>query len=95
MSMSTYVVGFKPPDETWKKMKAVWDACEVAGIKIPDEVMEYFNHERPDDIGVKMNMSIKTHECLSEYSGDGESGYEIDVTKLPKDVTVIRFCNSW
>lgn len=27
MGMSMHVVGYKPADEHWKKMKAAWDAC--------------------------------------------------------------------
>ena len=35
--MSTSVVGIKPPDDTWRKMKAAWDACMAADVKPADE----------------------------------------------------------
>jgi hypothetical protein len=42
MSMSTHVKRIVPPDEQWKKMKAIYDSCEAAGIEAPDEVSDYF-----------------------------------------------------
>jgi hypothetical protein len=91
--MSTYVQGFKPPNEKWKKMKKAWDACADAGIGTPEEVDSFFGNEFPDEAGVKVE--IEEHECCSEIEGNAQTGFEIDVTKLPKDVTVIRFVNSW
>lgn len=32
MSMSLNVMGFKPPDEKWKQMKAAYEACCAAGV---------------------------------------------------------------
>src|ERR1035441_9166498 len=51
MSMSTHVTGFAPPDETWQKMKAIWDACETVGVPVPGEVEEFFGGEGPDPAG--------------------------------------------
>jgi hypothetical protein len=47
MGMSTHVVGFKPPDEKWRKMKAVWDACEAAGTDPPAAVSKFFEGDVP------------------------------------------------
>ena len=92
MSMSTHVVGFKPADSKWKKMKAVWDACTAAGVDPPNEVEDFFDGIYPgDDPG----MSVDIKSAVAEWSDEGCSGHEVDVTKLPKDVTVIRFFNSW
>lgn len=93
MSMSTYVIGFKPPDEKWKAMKKVWDACQAADIDTPKDVEEYFDGDEPDDAGVVVE--LRKHACCKEYGAEMQSGYEIDVTKLPKDVTIIRFVNSY
>lgn len=127
MSMSTNVVGFRPPDAKWEKMKAIYDACETAGVSIPDEVDEYFNGEPPDDAGVKVDLDVDSDEemeeqpamiqngggfmvpaplqpklkkrkkkgCVKPYHDDMQEGFEVDVTKLPKDVTIIRFYNSY
>lgn len=93
MGMSTHVVGFKPPDDKWKKMKAVWDACSKAGISVPDDVLEFFGHATPDSKGVEVE--IEDHECCDEYNARESQGFEINIKKLPPDVTVIRFYNSY
>jgi hypothetical protein len=90
MGMSTHVVGFRPPDDRWRQMKAVWDACAAAGTSIPDEVDEFFNGEAPDDAGVTVD--IPTHEWSDEHSREG---YEIHLDELPADIKTIRFYNSW
>lgn len=95
MGMSTHVVGIKPPDAKWKKMKAVWDACKSAGISVPDEVCEFFGNETPDPKGVVVE--LEKQGCVSKYNDADRTaaGFEVDVTKLPADVKIIRFSNSW
>ena len=94
MGMSTHVQGFRPPDEKWKKMKAVWDACVAAELEIPADVEEFFNFgDGPDDAGVVID--VEELPACSEYQCDGGSGFEVDLTKLPKDITILRFYNSW
>lgn len=97
MSMSTHVVGFHPPDEKWKKMKAVWDACKAAGVGAPLDVERFFNGEAPDDAGVETSLDNyqKPHPACTSYMAPGKSGYEIDLSKLPTNITKIRFYNSW
>ena len=96
MSMSTRVVGIKPPDEKWLKMKAVWDACHDAGIEPPDNVSEFFDWETPDPTGV--HVDIEDHPSVIQWVDEvhnSASGFEVHVKELPKDVTVVRFYNSW
>lgn len=92
MGMSTHVVGFKPADETWKKMKNVWYACKVAGVAPPLEVDRFFNGEAPDDAGVEV---VLGKDCLKEWNDEGRAGYEVDMAKLPAGVKIIRFYNSY
>lgn len=89
MGMSTNVIGFRPPDQKWKDMKAVWDSCERANAEIPDEVYDFFNGEPPDEKGVEVAIPIE------EWSNEAGSGFEVEISKLPKDVKIIRFYNSW
>ncbi len=93
MGASTNVVGFKPADEKWKKMKAVWDSCEKANICIPTSVVEFFNGDTPDSSGVLIE--LLKHPCCEKYSAEMKDGYEIDVSKLPKDVKIIRVYTSY
>ena len=96
MGMSVHIEAFRPPNEKWKRLKAVYDSCVAAGIDPPDDVAEFFNYEGPDNAGVKLCLDYpQVHECLSEWRGEASSGYEIDLTKLPKDITILRFYNSW
>ena len=93
MSMSTHVIGFKPPNAKWKKMKKAWDACTEAGIDIPKEVEEFFDSTAPCDAGVEVDLEERV--CCKKYEADMQDGFEINVEKLPKDITVIRFYNEY
>lgn len=95
MSMSTHVLGFRPPDEKWKKMKQAWDACESAGVPQPREVEVFFGSVAPDPRGVEVRLLEGERGCLRVWRDEGAEGYEVDLTKVPKDVTILRFYNSW
>lgn len=92
MSMSTHVYGFRPADEKWNQMKAVWDACKAAKTSIPDDVLDFFEGEDPRD---KPGMEVKIDEAIEEFSTERGQGYIVDLSKLPKDVNFLRFVNSW
>lgn len=96
MGMSTHVVGFKPPDEKWKKMKDVWDACCKANVKIPTSVSDFFGGEPPDANGVVVDEKV-LQDCgaVREYRGDAEDGFDLFVEHIPKDVKIVRVCNSY
>lgn len=91
MGMSTYVYGIRPPDETWKKMKAVWDACNDAGVDLPQDVRDFFAGDDPHDDGVKVDIDAAEHW---DEQGDAIE-YEIMVDEIPEGVKSIRFVNSW
>ena len=95
MSMSTHVVGFCPADAKFKKMKAVYDACTEAKTTVPDEVQAFFNHEEPDDAGVVVDLEASMDSPVAKWSDDYRAGLEVDITKLPKHVRIVRFYNSW
>jgi len=89
VSMSTNVAGIVPPDETWQQMKAVWDACEAAGVPVPDQVQDFFGGGQPDPAGVVIEIETR------KYQNRDEKGYEVDLAGLPPHVKTIRFWNSW
>lgn len=91
MGMSSHVEGIRPPDAKWLAMKAVYDSCRAAGVRPPQEVDDFFNYEQPDPKGVIVSLK----DCCSDYNQDSSSGFEVDLSKLPKGITVIRFYNSW
>jgi hypothetical protein len=95
--MSTVVQGFRPPDEKFKKYAAIWRQCAEAGIAPPKEVEKFFEGEEPDPQGVEVDLPEGKDGCLKPWrnsTGDAQ-GYEVDLKKLPKDVTVLRFYNGW
>ena len=92
MSMSTHVVGFRTADEKWNEMRQVWNACESAGVPIPKEVWDYFDHDAPAD---KPGAEVKIDAAVKEWQDDSRCGYEVDLSKLPPDLTVIRFYNAY
>lgn len=80
---------YKDKTEKWYKMKTAWDACNEAGIDVPDEVSEYFDHEYPENetCGESINVSEK---CIQEIDNDNASGYLIILKELPKDARYIK-----
>jgi hypothetical protein len=92
--MSTSVIGIKPPDAKWKKMKAARDACLAVGATLPTEIRDFFEDGKPDELGVVVRQR-DLGDAVREWKEDMASGYEVDLTKLPKDVTILRFSNRW
>lgn len=98
MSMSTYIEGVRDFKVAFDKMWAAAKACEAARVPFPEEIREYFSLEKDSDLSVKeYHESDKLVFDLSDKPGveSYEGGYEVDLRKLPKDVTKIRFRNSW
>lgn len=89
MGMSMHITGFRPADDRWKRMKAVYEACEAAGVDVPEDVEEFFDYQSPGD-KPGMEVEIEDSEAVSEWHDECGSGYEIDVAKLPKDIVIIR-----
>ena len=100
MSSSLYVVGFRPPDEEWQRMKAAYDACKSAGVDPPKKIESFFNHDAPDDAGVLVRMacdysSKERHVSVEDYVENGYQGFTVDLTKLPEGLRYIRFFISY
>ena len=91
MSMSTHIEGFRPPDDRWYQMQAIYDACTKAGIEIPEEVKSFFSGEPPDPAGIRVDLMLYRRQ----YTAEGSVGFELNVADIPEHVTVIRFYNSW
>jgi len=88
MGMSTYVVGFIPPDEQWKKIKAAYDALVAAGIDIPQEIYRVLGDE-PSDHGKEVSIPSK------EWCDDYRDGFDITLSELDPNIKIIRFYNSY
>jgi hypothetical protein len=87
--MSTHVEGFAPAGEEWQQMKAIWDACVAAQVRVPDEVINFFGGEPPDPRGVEVTIPVR------EWKDGDSEGYELDLADIPVHVKTLRFYNSW
>jgi hypothetical protein len=94
MSMHSYVQGIKPPDEKFNQMLTIWKACIDANVNPPAAVHEFFRGDVPDEKGVIVDLQ-DGHPAVREYKVDMQDGFEIDLRKLPEDIKIIRFVNSY
>lgn len=95
MGMHHYVLAFAPPDDTWRRMKAAWDACKAAGAPVPREVERFFNDEEPDEAGVEIKI---TAPVIVPYNAEMRDGHEVDLEALKKaypQVKRLRFVCSY
>lgn len=92
MSMSTYIQGLKPKTEEYEKKLNIYKSCKELNISAPQEILDFFDGEVCED-GIITEIP---KEAIKEYSDDYcREFFEIDLKKLPKDVTRIRFVNSY
>ncbi len=89
MSRELRIDYYKDKTEKWHKMKGAWDACNEAGIDPPDDVLDYFDSEYPENAicGEPVDVSEK---CLQEIDEDNETGYLIILDELPEDVKYVK-----
>lgn len=87
-------VGFKaviPVDgDTYRKHKAVLDACEHAGVTLPEATRDFFASGDVHEHGVEVHLS--KYGKGSPVQGDPEygDGALVDLSRLPPGTTHIR-----
>lgn len=86
MSCSLTIVGYQPPDERYRQMAAVFDACAAADIEVPRAVLDFFGGRYPDHTGRQVDLSAILRPWVDEYRG----GVEFDLAQIPAGVRVIR-----
>jgi hypothetical protein len=88
LKLETRICGFHPADEEWHRMNAVWEACKKAKVPVPQEVEVFFNHRPPfEQYGVEMQIPA----AVREFKDDVSELYEVDLSKLPQNVKIVRF----
>lgn len=98
MSACLVILGVVPNDADWKRMKNVYDACKDAGVSVPDEVEKFFDYTKPDESGAIIQFrewedeSSKSspHVAITKWRAECSDGYEIDLSKLPTKVKLLR-----
>lgn len=93
MGVSYYVLGIKPADEKFRQMKAAYHACEKAGVKIPKEIYDFFNGDRPNEKGVQVYLD--SDGPFVSVDGDDDFRLTVDLEKLPKDIKILQFVVSY
>ena len=94
MSMSTHIVGIRPPDDLWRKHKAIWDACAAVDICPPRETMEFFGCEAPDDAGILIHVR-ELGDAVTDWTVGARGGFQVEIAKLPTRITHLRFYNAY
>lgn len=98
MGMSTHIHAFiSDNDEAYKTHKKVLLVCLEAGVDLPTQTAEFFGAKQPylsllDDV---LEVELQLNKHYTEFEGDMREGFEVDLTKLPKNVSILRFVNSY
>ena len=93
-SPTMHVYGIVPPDEDWKKMKAVYDACTKAKVAVPSDVDKFLDYEKPDDAGVLIDLTDKCSE-VSCPAREMDEVLDLKMSDIPASVKAIRFVISY
>ena len=96
--MSTHIIAFIPDtDPTFQKHLSVYNVCREAGVSLPKETADYFGSNQPYS-GLpeeKLEFKLEKGVHYKNFSQNMCQGFEIEIDKLPKEVTKIRFFNSY
>ena len=95
MSMSTYVKGYRSPDDAdHQKHLKVLRVCREVGVSLPEETSDYFEGVTPEyiDPDSTLEVDIPVHSVLPDSD---TVGYEVILSEIPQGVHKIRFANSW
>lgn len=98
MGASHYVEGIKPADEKYTQMRQIWKACQTAKVEIPKEVVKFFGGDPPDDKGVVTALWAEypscppgNHPAVACGEQIGTQFWDVDLSKLDKDIKIVRF----
>lgn len=93
MGMSTTIVGIRDLDGKFKQMMDVKKACDRAGIDYPEEVHEYFEYraDRPEEELINQMNSTDLKKAVKKLDVEYSDVYEVDLSKITKDVKKIQF----
>lgn len=86
------IIGLKDDfdNESWDRMRKVWEVCKAADVSLPDEVREYFGDAADDDDfkpGEHVGIDLIPFDCVTKVDSNT---YEIDFTDLPDGIERVR-----
>lgn len=91
MSMITYIQGLKPKTEEYEKKLQIYRMCKEMNVSIPEEIEEFFNGE----VCERGIITEIPKDAVENYGENTSDIFELDLSKIPSDVTKIRFVNSY
>lgn len=89
MSRTVTVVGLREKDEKYNEYKRIWELCKKNGLRIPDQVGEYFDWSKDLESSLYVELKHNTH------SVSGSSYIDISIDDLPEGIKSIRVVESW
>jgi len=96
--MSTHIVAFIPDtDKEYQRHKKILQACSEGEVSLPPETANYFGYELPEDylLEDKLSVNLERGVHYEDWRDESSAGFEVDLTKIPKGVTKLRFYNNW
>lgn len=97
MNSSLRLEGIFLADERYRKMLAIFDQCKELDVRVPDEVLEFFDYKsNPDPMGHTISLITMRNDSgvrlVTEFTGGTSSeGLEINVDDIPENIKVLRF----
>lgn len=76
-----------------KAMKSILEGCSKLGIEPPPEVRQFFQQTFAD--GMLVELLPPDHPAMKSFDDDMKSGWEVELSKLPPDVKVLRFFHDY
>lgn len=97
MSMSTHITGIRDLDGKFATMLAAKLTCERASVSYPQELRDYFGGEvgESEEYLRRKMETVDISKTICKPNRTESEIYEVDLSKLPKDVKALRFENSW
>lgn len=80
---------FKDKSPKWYQFKEVWDTCGKAEIEPPEEVIEFFGADYPDDENTPGELAL-VGNAPTRFEGENEYGYIIDLKSLPNEIRFVK-----
>ena len=89
MILRCTIIGIIPTDERFEKIRNIYNAYVEAGMRVPTNIMEYFDNKNPNDV---TELDVDINMALHRTSGPDGEIFEIELSRLPRtDITAIRF----
>ena len=89
MGISYTVEGLIKPDKKHLAKCKAYYACVEANVDVPEELHEYFEDEYPNDKGLSKDLNAT--ESVTQDNDDSSYWYDVDLSKIDKNIHIIRF----